>query len=157
MAGSAAITWPTKVVPIPSIHYAGSTTNITHVTTALAVLTACIYPDEAVGVEVPLLELIAHGLLVVSVAGAFVAIARRRRTNKLAIADSWEPLPTSDVAVRFFTLVAATDLVAAVLAFVLMCVPVVHDGVFATCVYAGARALLARLSAPRPIEAPPQN
>ena len=128
---------PTETRVIPTIFYANKVYNVSN-PEALAALSASIYPDEAGGVAVPLVELIAHGLLVLSIAAAFLSIAFHRRTRKYAASDSWEQLPTADVAVKFFTAIAAVDLAMATSVFVIMCVPVVHDGAFATWVYAGA-------------------
>ena len=132
---------------IPTIFYANQLYNVSN-PEALAIFSASIYPDEAGGVAVPLVELIAHGLLVLSIAAAFLSIAFHRRTAKYAASDSWEQLPTADVAVKFFTAVAALDLAMAMSVFVIMCVPVVHDGAFATWVYAGALPLPPHLRSP---------
>ena len=141
---------PVNVVVKPVLVYHGIAFNISH-PKVLAALEASIWPNKPAGVSVPLIELAAHGLLVLSITGALLGIALRRRTHKRSVADSWQPLPIVDVPVRFFTVVAAADLIAALLVFVIMCLPVLHDGAFATCVYAGAHA------ASPPLDCTPQH
>ena len=82
---------------------------------------AASYPAEGPpGVPVPLVELFAHGLLLLSLVGAFLGIAFRRHTREFLVANTWEPLPKVDVAVRLFTAVAAVDVLAALAAFAIM-------------------------------------
>ena len=104
--------------------------------TGLAVFAASIYSDLPGGVAVPIVELVAHAFLVLSLCVVLMRIAFHKRTRKLMIVDSWEPLQTTDVAVRVFTVVAALALIASMLALVLMLIPMPHDGVFVSCVYA---------------------
>lgn len=132
--------WPRTLTPTDVIFglFFGRKTNITGAEiAALKMLTASFPEKGSPGVPVPVVELLAHGLLVLSLLCAFLGIAARRRTGKRAVSDSWELLPAVDVAVKLFTAITAGFLIASLLAFVLMFVPVNHTGIFPACIYTG--------------------
>ena len=119
-------------------HYGHHTHNISE--SALAFFSASIYGGEADGIPVPFVELIAHAVLMLSLVVVLLRIALRSRTRKLLVADSWSPVPATDVAVRLFTGLTALALVVTMLEVGLMFVPMPHVGLFSTVVYASASA-----------------
>ena len=146
---------PTPIHVRPSLSYAGIPINLTkHEVNALAPLTASIWPNQGVGVAVPLLEVIAHGLLVTSLAAVLLCIALHRRKHKRAVADSWESLPAADVAVRCFLVIAGADLFLSALVFLVMCLPVEHNGAYVAFVYAGTLRETSKLAPPPPLSSP---
>lgn len=120
-------------------------TNVTN--SAFRLLAASIYNDVPGGSAVPLLELCAHGVLVLTITAALIRIASQRRGRKeetIVDPESWEPLVHVDVTARVFTGVAVMQLLVALAALVLMAVPIEHTGAFAAAVYACARRPSAR-------------
>lgn len=115
-------------------YYGHHTHNISE--SALAIFSASIYGGLADGIAVPIVELIAHAVLMLSLIVVLLRIALRSRTRKLLVADSWSPVPATDVAVRLFTALAALALLVTMLELGLMFVPMRHDGIFVTVVYA---------------------
>ena len=135
-----------RLIPIPGIVeilYANQLANVSD--TSFEVLAASIYSGQT-GMSVPYLELVAHTLLVLSLFPVLLRIALRYRgTSKfVAVADSWELLPSGDIALRIFGVVVVLDILLATSGLVLMCVPIDHDGVFVVAVYT-AHAILDNL------------
>ena len=103
---------PASLVPTPAhlvhfrqwhvISYAHTFHNVTHGLNLW--LAASIYRDEPGGLAVPFLELVAHGILVVTLAVAVGLIASKRRFGKpstLPSTDSWdEPTEATEGAHR---------------------------------------------------------
>jgi len=138
VATGAKIPFPGKMIeilPMPAwIVYAKKVCNNTD--GSLPALILSIYPNGPDGVSVPLIEIGAQVILVVSLATVAHRISRRRRTHKQAVADSWEAVATADLAVHFYTVLGFVDLFVAFLTLVFMCLPIVHSGAFVTSVYA---------------------
>jgi hypothetical protein len=132
------IVHPTHVVvnKVVRVVYAGQVWNISSPGVGFAGLAASIYTNEGDGVAVPLLELSAHAVLCLSIMSVMVLIARRKRSRKATVADSWEPVAAMDVAVWLYLIIGTLDLLGALLTLVLMAVPIKHDGAFSHAVYA---------------------
>lgn len=125
---------PLPAGAIVPFHYGDHTHNISEA--ALRVFSFSIYSGEAEGFAVPVVELIAHAVLVISLIFVLIRIAIRRRTQKLLVSDSWLPVPTADMAVRVFTGLAALALLVTTLELGLMFVRMHHNGAFVAIVFA---------------------
>ena len=148
MATTGAAAASAHFAPQEPFNYGHHTHNISHI--ALAIFSASIYSDSF---AVPIVELGAYALLVLSLCVVLLRISLHQRTYKQDVADSWEPLPATDVAVQVFTAVVALSLVAAMLALGLMLLPMQHTGAFVTGLYSCARP---GPSAPAPLRTTPR-
>ena len=121
------------------IHYGGHTFVNYTVPDSYGLLSWSLYEGE-VGVAIPMLEVVAHLLLCMSILSVLVLIWFRKRPRKeVIIADAWAPVQPGDYAVRLYNFVGGADLLLAILTLLLMTAPIPHRGSFANWVYASAR------------------
>ncbi|KOO34968.1 serine threonine protein kinase 1 ctr1 [Chrysochromulina tobinii] len=95
--------------------------------------------------DVPMLEVVSHVLLVMSILSVLVLIwFRKRPTKDLLLQDSWGTVRVSDCAIRLYNFVGMADLLMAILTLLLMTAPIPHEDDFAHWVYT-SRGLLDNL------------
>ena len=121
-----------------SFHYGGLTLNVTAF--SVSAFTACIWPDGPTGMPVPIIELVAHAVLLISITCAMIRVAFRRRQgpHKYVVSDAWLPVSADDFTgvMRLLTVVVGLEVAAALLTVAVMVLPITHNGAFVTSVYA---------------------
>ena len=124
------------IFPRQIIHYGGHTFVNYTVPPGYSWFAWSIYQGED-RLEVPMLEVVAQVLLVMSILSVLVLIWFRKRPPKdPIIGDSWAPARTVDYAVRLYNFVGIADLLLAIMTLLLMTVPIAHSGTFANWLYA---------------------
>mgnify|MGYP000982516575 CR=1 FL=1 len=138
------------------VHYGGQTFRNYTIGPGYCLLTWSIYEGQD-RLDVPMLEVVSHVLLVMSILSVLVLIwFRKRPTKDLLLQDSWGTVRVSDCAIRLYNFVGMADLLMAILTLLLMTAPIPHEDDFAHWVYTCARAALARLIPPSsPTRRPP--
>ena len=126
------------------VHYGGQTFRNYTIGPGYCLLTWSIYEGQD-RLDVPMLEVVSHVLLVMSILSVLVLIwFRKRPTKELLLQDSWGTVRVSDCAIRLYNFVGMADLLMAILTLLLMTAPIPHEDDFAHWVYTCARAALAR-------------
>ena len=115
-----------------------------------SLLLKSIFSDLGAGIAVPLLELVAYVTFALCIVAVLWLLTKHKRAHKEVVPDSWEPVPSPDVAVQLFTALAVFDLVSVLLAVVLMVVPIVHTNDFAAVIYTCTCACTQLRRAPSP-------
>ena len=126
------------------VHYGGQTFRNYTIGPGYCLLTWSIYEGQD-RLDVPMLEVVSHVLLVMSILSVLVLIwFRKRPTKELLLQDSWGTVRVSDCAIRLDNCVGMAALLMAILTLLLMTAPIPHEDDFAHWVYTCARAALAR-------------